>query len=56
MRKKVAFFWHSLRYSFNSIILEDCLCDEMKTKIKAKRDYHSTKVKELVSSTRVGEY
>lgn len=54
MRKKVAFLWHSLRYNYNSIILKDCLCNEMKTKIIVKRDYHSAKIKELVSSTRVG--
>jgi hypothetical protein len=56
MRKKVALFWHSLSTNYYSTILEDCLCDEMKTKIKAKRDYHSAKIKELVSDTRVGEY
>ena len=46
MRKKVALFWHSFRYNYNSIIIKDCLWDEMKTKIKVKRDYHSAKIKE----------
>jgi len=54
MRKKVALFWHSLSYNYNDIIMKDCLCHEMKTKIKLKRDYHSAKIKELVSSIRVG--
>ncbi|MEK4406357.1 hypothetical protein MKZ26_18525 [Sporosarcina sp. FSL K6-6792] len=56
MRKKVALFWHSLSYNYNDVIMKDCLCHEMKTKIKVKRDYHSAKIKELVSSNRVGSY
>lgn len=47
MRKIVALYWHSLRYNYNSIILEDCLCNEMKTQIKVKVDYHFAKVKKL---------
>jgi len=55
MRKKVELIWHSFRYNYNSIILEDCLCNEMKTKIRVKRDYHSEKIKKLVSSSQLGE-
>lgn len=54
MRIKVELFWHSLRYNYNSVILKDCLCDEMKTRIEIKRDYHSAKIKELVLSSRAG--
>ena len=53
MRNKVALFWHSLSYNYNSVIVKDCLNHEMKTKIQVKRDYHSAKIRYLVTSTRV---
>jgi hypothetical protein len=45
--KRVKFFWHYSRYRFNSIVFEDCLCNEMKAKILRKINYHREKVREV---------
>lgn len=37
---KARYFWHSIQFNKNRALLEDCLCQELKTNIETKMHYH----------------
>ncbi|MFS0862257.1 hypothetical protein [Fredinandcohnia sp. 179-A 10B2 NHS] len=37
---KVRFYYHSMQYNKNRVLLEDCLCQQMKKDIELKMHYH----------------
>jgi hypothetical protein len=37
---KARYFWHSIQFNKNRALLEDCLCQELKTNIESKMHYH----------------
>ncbi|MGF2618006.1 hypothetical protein ACQUWN_20700 [Rossellomorea aquimaris] len=41
---KIRSFWHNFLLGYNKTILEGCLDEEMKVKIKNKIEYHRLKV------------
>ncbi|WP_157256192.1 hypothetical protein [Bacillus timonensis] len=40
---KAKYYWHSLQFSKNKALLEDCLCANTKSDIQSKMQYHERK-------------
>ncbi|MEH7385781.1 hypothetical protein V7147_10275 [Bacillus sp. JJ1521] len=37
---KVKYYWHSMQYNKNKILIEDCRSEDIKSEIKTKMQYH----------------
>jgi hypothetical protein len=40
---KVKYVWHSFRYRYHEMLLNDCLCDSLRSKLQGKAAYHERK-------------
>jgi hypothetical protein len=45
---KVKYQWHSFRYRYNEMLMNDCLCNEIRTKLQDKAAYHEQKAVSLL--------
>jgi hypothetical protein len=44
---KMMYYWHLFQQRHHELLLKDCICEEMKSKLKIKILYHRSKVIEL---------
>ncbi|MBI0577753.1 hypothetical protein IEC97_10300 [Neobacillus cucumis] len=44
---KGKYYWHLFQYRHNELLQQDCLCEELKSKLKVKAIYHNSKAVEL---------
>ncbi len=44
---KGKYYWHLFQQRHHELLLKDCLCEEMKSKLQIKVLYHRSKVIEL---------
>lgn len=45
---KSKYFYHLLQFRHNEVLQQQCLCEELKSKLKIKAIYHNSKAIELV--------
>lgn len=43
------YYWHLIQYRHHELLQQDCLSEELKTKLRIKAIYHNSKVVELGS-------
>jgi hypothetical protein len=43
------YYWHLFQHRHNELLRQDCLCEELKIKLKVKALYHNSKAIELDS-------
>lgn len=44
---KMQYYWHLFQQRHNELLMQDCLCEELKKELKVKAIYHHSKVIEL---------
>jgi hypothetical protein len=49
MLLKGKYYYHVFRGRHNELLQQDCLCDELRMKLKVKASYHNSKAVELGS-------
>ncbi|WP_442596404.1 hypothetical protein [Neobacillus sp. D3-1R] len=45
---KLKYYWHSFRYRYHGLLLDGCLCHDLRSQIKRKVDYHERKAVSLL--------
>jgi hypothetical protein len=45
---KVKYHWHSFRYRYHEMLINDCLCEEIRTKLQGKASYHERRAVSLL--------